>query len=70
MARFRYALPAKASRIAVMAGLAVVASGAAVAPAFSPPAHAATTYAVSATVPVGAEGSGGGIAVDARKQTP
>jgi YVTN family beta-propeller protein len=67
MARFRYALPAKASRIAVMAaGLAVVASGAAVAPAFSPPAHAATTYAVSATVPVGAEGSGGGIAVDAR----
>jgi YVTN family beta-propeller protein len=49
-----------------MAGTVVVALGVAVGPAFSPPARAAATYSVTATITVGEEGSGGGIALDAR----
>jgi len=48
-----------------MAVIVAVASGVAVISTFSPAARAATTLSVTATVPVGAEGSGGGIAVDA-----
>jgi len=66
MAQFRYAPRARASRAAVVAGLVFVASGVAVTSAFSRPAHAGATYSVTATIPVGNEGSGGGIAVDAR----
>lgn len=45
--------------------VAVGASEVAVTTAFSPAARAATTYSVTATIPVGQEASGGGIAVDA-----
>src|SRR5690348_3334488 len=66
MAQFWYAPRARASRAVVVAGLVFVASGVAVTSAFSPPAHAGATYSVTATIPVGNEGSGGGIAVDPR----
>jgi YVTN family beta-propeller protein len=48
-----------------MTAAVVFASGIAATSAFSPPAHASTTFTVAATVPVGEESSGGGIAVDA-----
>ena len=55
------------ARIVVMATTAAVATSAAVlAPVFQPTANATTTYAVTATVGVGNEGSGGSIAVDSR----
>ena len=66
MAQFRYAQSARANRIAVVTCLVVVGAGATVAPVFSPPAHAAAIYSVTATIPVGEEGSGGGIAIDTR----